>query len=554
MPKFQEEKQERKIDELLKKEAEDLAMILSQKYGMSYIDLFGQPINSDALKLINETDAREASIAPFKLVGKKVHVAVFSPNNNKSKVALEGIKQQGFEPVPYMASEASLEKAWERYKEISLAKATEAGVLDISSEDLTHFMSKVNTIEDIKKIIDETVKSTDGHRASKVFEIILAGAISTGASDIHIEPEEENVRLRFRLDGVLQNILFFDAYTYKLLLSRVKLLSGLKINIKDNAQDGRFSIRLDDNDIEIRTSTLPGSYGESIVMRILDPKKAIVSFEEMGVDPVLLKVLDREIKKPNGMILTTGPTGSGKSTTLYTFLRKVYSTGVKIITIEDPIEYHLGGITQTQTNKNAGYDFAKGMKSALRQDPDIIMVGEIRDGETATTAIHAALTGHLVFSTLHTNNAAGTIPRLIDLGVEWKVLSSALSLFMAQRLIRKLCENCKTETDPTDEEKILIENVLASIKRENKPALSKIWKAGTCKECSGTGYKGRVGVFEGILMDDTVSKAISEHPNEEEIKKASEGQNILDMKQDGIVKVVNGVTSIEELGRVIDLT
>src|SRR3989344_6057349 len=271
---------------------------------------------------------------------------------------------------------------------------------------------------------------------SRLLEIILAGAIAIKASDIHIEPEKERGRLRFRLDGILQDVGFFGSDIYHLINSRIKLLSGMKLTSKI-AQDGRFSISEGDVEISIRSSLIPGSYAEAIVMRLLDPKSIQVDLEELGIEPYLFGIVQEEIIKPNGLILVTGPTGSGKTTTLYAFLRKIYSPEINIITIEDPVEYHLIGITQTQINLERGYTFPEGLRSALRQDPDVIMVGEMRDGETAEIAVQSALTGHMVFSTLHTNNAAGVIPRLIDLGVNPKILVSALSFSSAQVLARK---------------------------------------------------------------------------------------------------------------------
>ena len=343
-----------------------------------------------------------------------------------------------------MASTASLEKAWSRYKELSLAESSKIGGLDISGEILRETAKKIKTIKDIEKLIENATEGNLIHKISRMLEIILAGAIAIKASDIHIEPEEARSRLRLRLDGVLHDVIFFENNIYHLLNSRIKLLSGMKLTSKI-AQDGRFSIMEEKEEINIRTSLVPGAHGESIVMRILDPKSIQMDLEELGIESYLFSIIEQEIIKPNGLILVTGPTGSGKTTTLYAFLRKIYSPEINIITIEDPIEYHLTGITQTQTNNERGYTFLEGLRSALRQDPDVVMIGEIRDTETAKTVIEAALTGHMVFSTLHTNNAAGVIPRLIDLNANPKIMVSALSLSIAQRLVRKLCLHCKVE-------------------------------------------------------------------------------------------------------------
>jgi len=362
--------------------------------------------------------------------------------------------------------------------------------------------------------------------------------------------------LRYRLDGVLVDVLTFDQETYKLTLSRLKLLSGLKLNVEAQAQDGRFSIKIKGDEIELRTSILPGNYAETMVLRILNPKSIGVELEQLGLEEKLRARIEKEIQKPNGMILNTGPTGSGKTTTLYAFLRKVNKPETKIITIEDPIEYHLQGLVQTQVDKK-NYTFAAGLRSALRQDPDIIMVGEIRDGEVAETAINAALTGHLVFSTLHTNDAAGSFPRLIDLGVDEKVISSAVNVAMAQRLVRTLCKACKQERAATPEEQALIDKHLSRIHdKALVPAeTKKVWAAAPqgCAECHGRGYKGRVGVFEAVFMDQKVEEILRQKPSGREIATAAQEQGIPTMQQDGILKVLRGVTSMEELGRVVDL-
>jgi type II secretory ATPase GspE/PulE/Tfp pilus assembly ATPase PilB-like protein len=347
----------------------------------------------------------------------------------------------------------------------------------------------------------------------------------------------------------------FDKETYGLLLSRIKLLSGLKLNVKSEAQDGRFSIKIGDGEIEIRTSILPGAYDESIVMRILNPKSIQVPLEDLGINQKLLNVLLKEIDRPNGMVLTTGPTGSGKTTTLYAFLRKIYSPEVKIITIEDPIEYHLKGIVQTQVETEKNYTFASGLRSALRQDPDIIMVGEIRDNETAQIAINSALTGHLVFSTLHTNDAAGSFPRLIDLGVNPKVISSAISIALAQRLVRKLCPLCKKEVTLEGSDKEIVEKILSTVVDKTQIPENKksIWKSVGCDKCNNSGYKGRTGIYEGILITEEIDKVIEYSTSEKEIAKTAAPQGILNMSQDGIIKVLNGMTSLDELERVISL-
>ena len=550
---FDEDKQDKKIDELHKKEEEELAMVLSGKYDLEYLDLSRISIESDALRLIPEDVARRAHLAVFDATGRKLRIALLSPENEEAKSVLEDLERRNYNITPYMVSKASLERAWGRYKEISFASETKAGVLDISSEEIEGFVSKVRELSDVQKLIEDMLAEKKAYRISRILEIVLAGALSMGASDIHVEPEDEYVRLRYRLDGVLTEIINFDRPTFQLLLSRIKLLSRLKLNVKSEAQDGRFSIKIADSEIEVRTSLLPGAYSESIVLRILNPKSISVPMEELGIPPNLFKILEREIKKPNGMLLNTGPTGSGKTTTLYAFLRRVHRPEIKIITIEDPIEYHLPGIVQTQVDHKE-YNFSNGLRSALRQDPDVIMVGEIRDSETAEIAINAGLTGHLVLSTLHTNNAAGAFPRLIDLGINPKVISSSVNVVLAQRLIRKLCPSCRVEEVVTPEVKKLIETELSTLKDPTSPrTIEKIFKAVGCPKCNGLGYKGRLGIYEAILMDEAVNKVINENPGEADIVRAAENQGIPSLKQDGFLKIVAGITTLEELSRVIDV-
>ncbi|MDO8482986.1 MAG: ATPase, T2SS/T4P/T4SS family [bacterium] len=551
---FDEDKQNQRLDELHKKEEQDFAKLIAEKSKLDYIDLLLVPINTEALRLIKEETSRKVKIAGFNLVGKKVQVAVLSPSDPDVIATLKELEDHGFKTIVFVTTTEGLEKAWDHYKELSYSTESTAGALEVSSDEMVEFLNKVHNIKDISDLILTVLAQKKSYRISRIIEIMLAGALATKASDIHIEPEEDYARLRYRLDGVLNDVLNFDKETYMLVNSRIKLLSGLKLNVKVEAQDGRFSVKMNDSDIEIRTSLLPGAYSESIVMRILNPKSISVPLEDLGIAPKLLELLMHEINKPHGMILTTGPTGSGKTTTLYAFLRKVHTSDIKIITIEDPIEYHLPGIVQTQTNSEKGYTFLEGLRSALRQDPDIIMVGEIRDRETAEIAVDAALTGHLVFSTLHTNTAAGTFPRLIDLGVNPKTLSSAVSVSMAQRLVRKLCPKCRKEVLLEGPTKTTIDAIVATIKDKSVVQnTTKMWTAAGCAECNNTGYKGRVGIYEAILMDDAIEKIVRENPSEREIQKAAEPQGIPTMKQDGITQILNGVTSLEELLRVIDL-
>jgi len=562
MKDFDDEKGERELSELRKQEEEQLvAMLAESKYNLPYVDLYRMGVDNEALRTIPERDALAMKVAPFKLFGKNIFIALRSPSDELIGKLRDIMERQNMVPTFYMASSASLNKVWERYKELSMAESSKVGGLDISGEVLRDIAKNIKQMGDIEKLIAAELSGNKTHKISHLLEIILAGAIAIKASDVHIEPEKERCRLRFRLDGVLQDLNFFDLSVYRLLNSRIKLLSQMKLTSKV-AQDGRFNIMEGTEEISVRSSLIPGSYGEAIVMRILDPKSIQVNMEELGIEPFLFEMIQKEIGKPNGLILVTGPTGSGKTTTLYAFLRKIYSQEINIITIEDPVEYHLPGITQTQTNLKRGYTFPEGLRSALRQDPDVIMVGEIRDGETAEIAVQSALTGHMVFSTLHTNNAAGVIPRLIDLGVNPKILVSALDLSIAQRLVRKLCAFCKKEKSLSAEETRIIKLVIGTIEAEGKnlknynidPASPyKIFASVGCDKCNNTGFRGRIGIFEAIKTDEAIEQIIPENPSEREIKKVARSQGILSMRQDGMVKILNGVTSIEEVQSVVDL-
>mgnify|MGYP001574454659 CR=1 FL=1 len=551
-----DEKNQEQIKSMRKKEAEDLAKLLSQKYNLPYLDLSRITIDIDALKILPEEEAREGKLAVFQKVGKKLQAAIESPNPEATQRILRNLQDKGFKLNMFMVSEESLARAWKRYEEVSEYEEISKGIIDVSSEKLDEFLKKTSTIEELKKLLASSAATQKNRKISEVLEIILAGALSADASDIHTEPQEKQVRLRFRLDGVLHDILLFDQKIYHLLLSRIKLVSGLKLNIHNQAQDGRFSIKISEEEIEVRTSIIPESYGESVVLRILNPKSISITFDALGIDKELMKILDKELKKPNGMILTTGPTGSGKTTTLYAFLRKIYAPETKIVTLEDPVEYHLKDIVQTQVEESIGYSFSAGLRSVLRQDPDIIMVGEIRDLETAKTAINAALTGHLVLSTLHTNNAAGTIPRLIDLGVNPTSIAPAVNVAMAQRLARKLCDKCKEKQPASELEAAIIRKIIETFpKNKERPSTLEIflWKARGCGACNNIGYKGRIGIFEAILIDSDIEPLILLNPTETEILKKSEKQGILNMKQDGVLKVLSGITSLDELERVIEL-
>ncbi|MBI2609763.1 type II/IV secretion system protein [Candidatus Giovannonibacteria bacterium] len=553
MTKFDEAEGKKKLAELYEKEAEDLARILAQKHAIPYLDLSRITIDLDSLKILSENEAREGEMAVFQSIGRRLQIAVKNPELLKTKEIVDDLRRKQYEPELFQVSEMSMKKAFSRYPEIPAFVEVSSGIIDISPAKLESFKEKVTGLESLKELLTQVSAARESRKVSEVVEILLAGSLSLEASDIHIEPEEDRANIRFRLDGVLVDVISFTKNIYQLLASRIKLISEIKLNIKDRAQDGRFTIRTKEHDIEARTAVLPGPYGESIVLRVLQPQAISMSFENLGMRPELLEIIASELKRPNGMILTTGPTGSGKTTTLYAFIKKIATPEIKIVTIEDPIEYRLPGITQTQVDQKKGYDFSNGLRSILRQDPDIILVGEIRDFETAEISMHAALTGHLVFSTLHTNDAAGTIPRLIDLGVKPNIIAPAINVSMAQRLVRKLCPNCAKKTEAENNELEFIKKGVRSLPAKyKKPELAGLTlpRPGKCKACNETGYKGRVGIFEAILIDEKMERMILESPSEAAILNAAKEQGILTLTQDGILKVLEGITSLEELRRV----
>lgn len=551
---FDEEKQKEKIANLQAREEEELARLLAVKYKTPYINLARISIDLDALKLIPEDRAREVGIAIIQAIGKKLQIAVKNPNLDSIKAAVGELHDQGYIPQLFLASIQSLERAWGRYKEISKESAATTNVIDISKIGMGDFHAEVHNTGDFQNYLKAKVLRGSAARITNMLDLVLAGAYTLEASDIHVEPEEKRVHLRLRLDGVLQDITDFSHDIHKMLLSRIKLVSELKLNVHNRAQDGRFTIRADDTDVEVRVSTLPGPYGESIVMRILHPKAIAMTFDNLGMQPPVKEMMEREIKKPNGMIITTGPTGSGKTTTLYAFVKKIREPGIKIITIEDPIEYHLEGISQTQVDHSGEYTFETGLSAIVRQDPDIILVGEIRNRETAEIAMHASLTGHLVFSTLHTNNAPGTIPRLIDLGVAPNIIAPAINVAIAQRLLRVLCMQCKKEAKPTAEQLKIFQEYISNL----PPAYARpkldgaiIFEHAGCELCNHTGYRGRIGIFEAFLVDDEVERLILKNPSEAEVRAVALRQGMITLQQDGILKILAGITSFDEFVRIV---
>lgn len=546
MAQFDDSKANAKLAELRHREEESLVAALAPRYGYQYIDLSDVAIDGDALRMITEEEARRAEAVIFAQGNGTVSLAIRNPNHPEVAPLLERLTQAHHVPTVFMASMASLEHAWARYQDSKNTKAEARGVLDLRIDVINKHAEEIRTYLDVGTKVANAERQGGPEKITEVLEILFGGALALGASDVHIEPAQSSARIRYRLDGVLSDVTDIDRYFFDHIMSRLKLLSGLKLNLHKIAQDGRFTLELGKRQIEVRSSVIPGGYGESIVMRLLDPDASNFKFESLGLNARLHDVMVEELARPNGAIITTGPTGSGKTTALYAFLQVVHTPQIKVITLEDPIEYKLPGIVQTQITQN--YSFAEGLRSLLRQDPDVIMVGEIRDREVAETAIHAALTGHLVFSTLHTNSAVGGFARLVDLGVDPRMIGSAFNILLGQRLVRKLCDHCKKERHTTADEQTLIGRIM-----DQPVAIDTVFEAPGCDACSFTGFKGRIGVFEGIRVDNAVEEAMLRDPRESVILEAAKPQGIPSMQQDGIMKVLAGITSLDELSRVLDL-
>ncbi|NQV13491.1 MAG: type II/IV secretion system protein [Parcubacteria group bacterium] len=537
------EELEEKLEDVKLKQQEKETIDRATSYNMPYVNLKETPIAKDVLSLVSEREARQAGILSFYKVKDMVRVAIVDPEDEESVAAVEKLeKDTGFKISLFLTSAPSFNYAAEFYKQIVIPKKKEE--IGLTAKSLQSAQKQIKNLSDLKKKIHEV-------SATEVVNIILAGAIISKASDIHIEPEENDIKLRYRLDGILHNIAELDKEVYDKLLSRIKLVAGLKINVNDIPQDGRITVKLEQGDIDLRISVLPSGYGESIVMRLLGTGATELDITKLGFQSREQELLLKLITKPTGMILTTGPTGSGKTTTLYACLNQVNSPEVKIITLENPIEYRLAGVQQTPINPEKGMTFAGGLRSILRQDPDIVMVGEIRDEETAEIASQAALTGHLVFSTLHTNDAAGAIPRLLNMGLRPHTVAPSLAGVIGQRLVRRLCQKCRQSYTPSvDEVKKLKTDLGNSFPKEGVKKLYKA-KAKGCAKCGKIGFQGRVGLYELIEITKEMKELINQRASSLEIEKLARKQGMITMRQDGMLKVIAGATSLVEVERVV---
>jgi len=545
-----EEKLKAKMSDLEIEEHEKQIAAKATQSGLPYLNLKGFPISQTALELIPEEEAKRLELMPILVSGKEIRLGSPHPHTEEIHTFVEQLKSQhpGTYEL-YLISPHSLELGLARYKTLSKPHIITQGV-SLTEDDLKKYHGLTQNFASINKLLQSTT-------ATELIAIVIAGALEMRASDIHVETEEKSIVIRYRIDGILHAVAEIPHDLWPKIISRFKLISKLKINVSDKPQDGRFTISLSDDKIDVRVSTIPTSWGESVVMRLLRSSAAGLEFDQLGLRGKSYDDLKREVERPNGMIITTGPTGSGKTTTLYAILNKLNDSETKIITLEDPIEYKLKGINQSQIDHASGYDFAKGLKAILRQDPDVVMVGEIRDFETADIAINAALTGHLVISTIHTNSAAGTIPRLLAMGVKPFLLAPALNCAIGQRLVRKICEKCKEETklEPDILERVKKTLSEVSPKSGYKIDLNNLhfFKGKGCEACNKLGLRGRIGIYEIMPLTQEIEKIIlSNQVSEYDLQNIALANGMITMVQDGLLKALDGITTVEEVFEVAE--
>ncbi len=518
---------------------------LADYFNLPYVDLDTYLIDDKIVQAVPEDVAKRHTLIPLFKIGATLTVAIDNPLNI---VALDEVRNRTKSDVEIaISTEAKIKRAIEQYYRAG-ASMMESTIRQMSAQEST--ASSTEPAE-YRKTYDLQAKEpqtspVEGAPAARILDVVLMQAINDRASDIHFEPDERSLRVRFRIDGFLYETFSLPKSVHPALTARVKILSELDIAETRAPQDGNFNIRMDQRGFDIRVSTFPTIYGENVVLRILDQTSPLLTLEDLGFSEEMLTQFKQLLRKTTGMILVTGPTGSGKTTTLYGSLNLINSVNKNIITIEDPVEYRLSLIRQTQINPKAGITFATGLRSILRQDPDVIMVGEIRDLETAQIAIQAALTGHLVLSTLHTNDATEAVSRLLDIGVEPYLISSSIIGVLAQRLVRSICPHCKTEMPPEEEVLREMKEHLSALKEPPRFAKGK-----GCKQCKQSGYLGRKGIFELLVVNETVKRLISEKASSNAIREAArETAGLLSLREDGLLKVIKGMTTREEVDRV----
>lgn len=515
---------------------EKIAQAKAQLLNVPFIKLEGKALQTDVLNLIPEAVARRYVLIPFEKNENVLSVAMSDPLDVQIIQFLE--KKSGLRIRPFLGLPQDIQKTINDQYSQNLSADVTSALKEVAAIRPTGQMG----VEAAPQIIREAP-------VSNIVNQLMDYAVKVRASDIHIEPQEDRTRLRYRIDGVLQEKIILPKGVHEALISRIKILSTLKIDEKRLPQDGRFTYNFGKDIIDLRVSTVPTVFGEKVVLRLLPKSQGAPTLLELGLRGPSLKNVETQLLRPHGIILICGPTGSGKTTTLYSLLSKISTTRVNILTIEDPVEYQIPGVNQVQINPTIGLTFAAALRSFLRQDPNIIMVGEIRDTETAELAIQAALTGHQVFSTVHTNSSSGAAPRLLDMGVESFLLSSALNCVIGQRVVRKICNTCKIYFNPPPEVTENMKMVLGKFLSQNKGEI-KLFKGKGCKDCNNTGYIGRIGIFEVMVVSETIVKLILERATLQKIEETACLEGMITMKQDGYLKVLEGITTLEEVLRV----
>ena len=502
------------------------------------------------LELIPEETAKYYQMIPLNKTEKYLEIGMVYPEDLKAQEALKFLSRQGnFNYKVFLIASATFKNLLRQYRTLKREVGQALEELEIELKEEKVKVKPVSSAE-FERMAEEAP-------ITKIVAVILRHAVEGGASDIHVEPTKEKLRIRFRSLGELHSSLFLPMRVHPAVVARIKILSNMKIDETRVPQDGRFSTKIETKSIDFRVSTFPTTLGEKVAIRVLDPAVGLKTFEDLGLEGKNLEMLKKAVQRPYGLILATGPTGCGKTTTLYAILKLLDNEGVNIVTLEDPVEYFVEGVNQSQVKPEIGYDFPIGLRHVLRQDPDIVMVGEVRDEETAALVIHATLTGHIVLSTLHTSNALGVIPRLIDMGVKAYLLPPTLHLAMAQRLVRRLCEDCRKKIKPKPEIKEMILSEInklpAAAKRDLKiPKPLALFSSQGCIKCNRTGFTGRIALFEVLSMTDSLADVILRDPSEVNIKKEAEKQGMVTIKQDGILKALAGITTIEEVLRVAE--
>lgn len=542
---------DKKLYSMHRQQEEEQTVAKAKSANLPYVDLVGYPFATEIFSVFLVDILQQYNFVPYLKIGKEVRVGVINPVDPITDEFLaKYAEENNIKFTKSVVSRTSLAYAIDTFR--NRQEEDQKKSVDVTKHR-TDLLDQVKTITDIQTVAQKVT-------TTELLDLILVSAAKIGSSDIHIEPGAEDFLVRYRVDGILQDVLRMKLNAYKFLLSRIKFLAKLKMDVINQPQDGRFSIKRKDQSIDLRVSALPSAYGESIVLRLLGQEMSIQKIADLGFRPDALKIIQTAISRPHGMILNTGPTGSGKSTTLYAILVELKKPGIKIISLEDPIEYRISGVEQSQIDPEGGYTFAEGLRAAMRQDPDILMVGEVRDKETAEIAVQAALTGHLLLTTLHSNTAPAALPRLLEIGVRPFLLAGSINLIMGQRLVRKICQKCSEEFTPTEPVWDEIKKILSPVKDKIESDITtkldlpfdqvRLKRGKGCASCNQTGFLGRQVLVEVFIPSPEIESLVANEATIAEFTKTALSQGMITMEQDGLIKVLQGSTTTAEVWRV----